>query len=214
MRENIMRIKFLAIGLLLFLASGCALTRAGIASFRSTSHFVKLDSDSRVLYEPGAEENARLIGSYLAKSIATVEREQFMPFAEEVQVYVCASQESYESFTGQEGTRAALTSMLFLSGSLKDNPENIPLLLTRELSHLHIQQRLGKFHVIADMPPWFLEGLSVLISGGGGAEKVSEAEAARSILAGKRFIPGTSGGLFPRKYGDAFGLEPHMFYRQ
>jgi hypothetical protein len=39
------------------------------------------------------------------------------------------------------------------------------------------------------MPPW----LTVQVSGGGGAEKASEAEAARSIMEGKSFVPGTSG---------------------
>src|SRR6266702_2976930 len=99
---SLMRVvKLWGLGLLLVLTSGCALTRTGIASLKYTSHFIKLDSDNRVLYEPGAEELARQVGRSLPTSIAAVEKEQFLPYAKEVQVYVCTSQESYESFTGQ-----------------------------------------------------------------------------------------------------------------
>jgi len=200
--------------LVLVLTSGCAFTRTGIASLKSTSHFTKLDSDSRILYEPGAEALARQVGRSLPTAIAAVENEQFLPYAKEVQVYVCTSQESFEGFTGQKGARGTVTSKLFLSGRLKEEPEKIASYLTHELSHLHILQHLGFYRYNSDMPPWFVEGLAVEVSGGGGADKVREADAAKSILAGKNFVPGTSGGFFFRKYGIAFGLEPHMFYRQ
>lgn len=36
--------------------------------------------------------------------------------------------------------------------------------------------------MMSDIPPWFVEGLAVYVSDGGGAGKVSEIEAANAIL--------------------------------
>jgi hypothetical protein len=60
------------------------------------------------------------------------------------------------------------------------------------------------------IPSWFGEGLAAFVSGGGGAEGVTDAEAARAIVAGQRLAPDYAGG----RTASSFGLTPHMFYRQ
>lgn len=211
-----MPVKLLASLMLACLAlGGCTLARAGIAALHSTSHFRKLEADNRVLYEPGAEALARQAAAHLPEALAAVEREQYRPFAEPIEVYVCTNEESFYTHTGTDRrVRGAVTTKLFLSGGLNKEPERTARILTHELSHLHLLQRLGQWDYVSDLPPWFTEGLAVIVSGGGGAEKASEAEAIRAILAGKHFTPGKRGGFLFRKYGYAFGLEPPMFYRQ
>ncbi|HYA86789.1 MAG TPA: hypothetical protein VEI57_06995, partial [Nitrospirota bacterium] len=87
-------------------------------------------------------------------------------------------------------------------------------ILTHELSHLQLQQQLGIYSFNANIPSWFQEGLAVMVSNGGGAEKVSDTEAIKAILEGKHFTPEAKGSFFFKKSGHSYGLEPHMFYRQ
>ena len=62
---------------MLLFHSGCSFVRHSIATQRSTDHFVPNENDSRVLYEPGAEEFANKIVSYLPKAIQQIEDKQY-----------------------------------------------------------------------------------------------------------------------------------------
>ncbi len=191
--------------------------KTGLASLKSTSDFHPLTAESRVLAEPGAEDLAKSVAEYLPEAIAAVEKAQYRPFAKPVAVYVCKSEDSFASHTGlPKEVRGALTTKVFLSGKLMRPKfrETTRAILTHELSHLHLQQRLGIYGYNAKLPAWFQEGLAVLVSGGGGAETVSDDDAARAILKGVRFTPETKGSFFFHKSANSYGLEPHLFYRQ
>jgi len=203
--------------LLLMSISGCGLIRTGIASLKSTSNFHPLASDKRILAEPGAEDLAKLVAAYLPDAIKSVEKQQYRSFAKPVEVYVCASEDSFAAHTGiSKQVRGVLTTKVFLSGRLMrpEFRETTKAILTHELSHLHLQQRLGVYGYNAKLPAWFQEGLAVLVSGGGGAETVSDDNAGRAIVQGMRFTPETKGSFFFHKSAKSYGLEPHMFYRQ
>jgi hypothetical protein len=210
----------LALGILLFLTvnlTGCGLLRTGIASLKSTSDFHPLEIDNRVLAESGAGDLARQVAGYLPDAIRTVEKEQYRDFTKQVIVYVCASEDSFAGHTGlPKRVRGALITKVFLSGRLKDPEFNQTLkaILTHELSHLNLQQQLGVYNYNANIPAWFQEGLAVMVSNGGGAEKVSEAAAVKAILEGRHFTPEAHGSFFWHKSGSSYSLEPHMFYRQ
>lgn len=212
--------RILTIGILLFLnvtLSGCGLLRAGIASLKSTSDFRPLETDNRILAESGAEDLARQVAGCLPEAIRAVEKEQYRDFTKPVTVYVCASEDSFASHTGvSKQIRGAIVTKVFLSGRLKhpEFNETLKAILTHELSHLHLQQQLGMYHYNANIPAWFQEGLAVLVSNGGGAEKVSEAAAVKAIVEGKHFTPEAHGSFFLHKSGGSYGLEPHLFYRQ
>ncbi len=203
--------------LFLMSASGCSLVKTGLASLKSTSDFRPLKADSRVMVEPGAEDLAKSVAEDLPDAIAAVEKTQYRSFAKPVAIYVCASEDSFARHTGlSKEVRGALTTKVFLSGKLL-RPEfrgTTKAILTHELSHLHFQQRLGVYHYNADLPAWFQEGLAVLVSGGGGAETVSEGEAVRAIVQGRHFTPEAQGSFFFHRSAKSYGLEPHMFYRQ
>jgi hypothetical protein len=212
------RISVLGFLLLLSISlTGCGLMRTGIASMRSTSDFRPLEADKRVLVEPGAEDLARQVAGYLPEAVRTIEKEQYRDFTKPVTVYVCASEDSFASHTGlSKQVRGAVITKLFLSGRMKDPEFNgtLKAILTHELSHLHLQQQLGVYHYNTNIPAWFQEGLAVLVSNGGGAEKVSEAAAVRAIIKGRHFTPEAQGSFFLHKSGSSYDLEPHLFYRQ
>jgi len=184
---------------------------------KSTSDFHPLESDNRVLAESGAEDLAKQVAGYLPESVTTVEKEQYRAFAKPVEIFVCASGDSFVRHTGlSKRVRGAIITKLFLSGKLKDPEFNgsIKAILTHELSHLHLQQQLGVYDYNANVPAWFQEGLAVLVSNGGGAENVNEADAVKAILGGKHFTPEPQGSFWFKKSGRSYGLDPHMFYRQ
>ncbi len=216
-----LRLSYLKVSIVLLLVvsiSGCGLTRRTVAALRSTENFVPLEADKRVMYEPGAEDLAHEVDGSLSEAISTIEREQYRPFPKPIVVYICATAKSFALHTGlPQEVRAAVMIKLFLSAERikkQDNGSEARALLTHELSHLHLQQQLGVYGFGSHLPAWFREGLAVIISGGAGAEKINDAEATTALLSGKHFKPNTTENFFFPKYGNAFGLEPHMFYRQ
>ena len=218
---NIMILKLLktiSLSLIVIGLCGCSLSSQALATLRSTSNFLVLDYDKRILYEPGAEDLSKEVAEYLPNSIATIEKEQYGPFVKPVEVYICATKESFSRFTGQPQVVKGCTTIkhVFLSAErLRELPVNIRRqVLTHELSHFHLLQYLGAYHYSANLPAWFQEGLAEYVSGGTSMYDVSEAEASKDILEGNHIYPDTTGSFFFPKRWNAYGLEPHMFYRQ
>jgi hypothetical protein len=71
--------------------------------------------------------------------------------------------------------------------------QRLRAILTHELSHAHIQGWIGGYAYLY-LPNWFKEGLAVMLSGGGGAELVSEDEARAAIQRGERLVIDDAGG--------------------
>ena len=201
--------------LLALLAAGCSPVRYGVASLQSTERFRPLPEDARVRCEPGAEEIGRRVAAALPTAIAAVESSQGDRFPRPVCVYVCASMASLKRFTATSvGGGAVLGNRLFLSPRLARAPERVPRILAHELSHLHLSQHVGAVAFAARFPAWFKEGLATYVSGGGGAERVSEEEARRAILEGRHLRAEESDNLLFPQSSQRYGLAAHMFYRQ
>lgn len=200
---------------LLAFVSGCGLIKVGVAAIKSTDHFIPLESDNRIFYEPNAENLANLVARLFPEAISRIEHEQYKSFTKPVVVYVCATKESFSDFTtvSKQARGAVFNGKLFLSPKLAKEPESIQAILTHELSHLHFVQQLG-IYKWAKIPSWFQEGFAVNISNGGGAEKTKEADAIKAILKGEHFVPESAGSFFFHKSASSYGLKPHMFYRQ
>ena len=66
--------------------------------------------------------------------------------------------------------------------------------VVRELSHAHLQGWIGA-NAVLHLPSWFNEGLAVMVSGGGGAELVSEEEARAAIQRGEQIAIDDAGSL-------------------
>lgn len=203
------------VGLLIAIAvAGCSNITGAAHYYKSTDRFVPLDADSRVFYEPGAEEFAREVAKAMPHAVARVEAGQYLPFKEpgRVQVCVCATKESFHDMTGRD-VRAIAMRKVFLSPRLMERPDRIPAYLAHELSHMHLMQRIAPLNYLR-LPFWFTEGLATFVSGGGGAQEVGASEAIEAIKAGKRFEPNGRGGIVFRKTPGRWGLKPQMFYRQ
>lgn len=197
----------------IFCFGGCTFCRQCASLLRSTEHFIPHKSDPRVLLEPGAENYADRIVSFLPSAIQQIENKQYQPFASPVRVYVCASRESFCRMFGMD-CRAGVLNKLFLSPRLFDQEDQIvKLYLTHELSHLHLLKKTGVFRM-RKLPFWFKEGLATYVSGGGGAHTVTEKQSIEFVRSGKHFVPNETGGLVFRDTPGDWDMEPHMFYRQ
>ena len=200
------------IAVLLLHLTGCSWVYA-----RLTYDFVPLPGNSQIVYEPGAEDLAKLVDANLAMSLSGVEKQQYVPFKDvkTIRVYVFSDRKRYADFSHASVlTRgSSTTDEVYLSEKLREKIDTLPNILTHELSHVHIRQYTGTFKYVADIPSWFLEGLAVSVSSGGGAENVTAEQAQTAIRKALRFEPEDTGRLIP-KSAHSYNLEPHMYYRQ
>jgi hypothetical protein len=96
------------------------------------------------------------------------------------------------------GTAAALPTTRHIASALWNLPDRLPAL--PENSQIHFEPGEGYAREIAyafvRLPNWFKEGLAVMVSEGGGAEFVNEAEARAAIERGEHIAINDSGSIF------------------
>jgi hypothetical protein len=210
MRRRGLVLSVAATGVMVLGAAGCGAARQVWTAMRSTSGF-KASSDPRVFYEPGGERLLPAVVAAVPGATQRVEAALGRPFTVPVRIYVCATLGSYMKFTGHDrsGGDTTFRKKIFISPKPENTPERMPAVVAHEMTHLHVAQDLSLWRS-SRLPFWFNEGLAAFVSGGGGAEGVTDAEAARAIVAGQRLAPDYS----PGRTASSFGLTPHMFYRQ
>jgi hypothetical protein len=157
-----------------------------------------LPDHRQVHYQPGAEDFARDVAALLPDAIARVEAVQGRRFAHSITVGVYATPEAFMAANGL-GSDAPRGVTFFgrvnLSPALfRPERQRLPAILTHELSHAHIQCWISVDAYIY-LPKWFKEGLAVTVSGGGGAEAVSEDEARAAMLRGEQIAIEDAGGV-------------------
>jgi hypothetical protein len=157
-----------------------------------------LPDNSQVHYEPGAEDFARDVAALLPEAITRVEVVHGRRFAHPVTIGAYATLEAYAAANGQ-GSDVPVGVMFH--GRVNLSPKlfwpqhrRLPAILTHELSHAHIQGWIGGIGYV-HLPSWFKEGLAVMVSGGGGAELVSEEEARAAIERGEQIAIDDAGSL-------------------
>jgi hypothetical protein len=146
-----------------------------------------LAENNQIHFEPGAEDYAHDVAALLPAAIARVEAAQGRPFAHPVTVGVYATPEAYAAAnaSGSAGSVGVTAfGRVILSPTLnRPQRRRLPAILTHELSHAHITGWTSTADL--RLPNWFKEGLAVMVSGGGGAELVSEDEARGAIERGE-----------------------------
>jgi hypothetical protein len=147
-----------------------------------------LAENSQVHFEPGAEDYAHEVAALLPAAIAQVEAVQGRPFAHPVTVGVYATPEAYAAAnaSGSAGAVGVTAFGRVVLSPVLNWPQHRRLraILTHELSHAHIHGWISTSGIVR-LPPWFKEGLAVMVSGGGGAEFVSEEEARAALEHGE-----------------------------
>lgn len=189
------RIVWITAGVLLALIAVAAGTVAAMPAVR---HIVSglwnvpdrlpaLAENSQVHYQPGADAYARDVSALLPAAIARIETVHGRRFAHPVPVGVYATPEAYAAANGLGSAQpvgVTFFGRVNLSPALHaKQPQRLPAILTHELSHAHIQGWISANAYIR-LPNWFKEGLAVMVSGGGGAEFVSEQDARAAIERG------------------------------
>ena len=201
------------IAVLLLQLAGCSWVYA-----RLTYDFQPLPGNSQILYEPGAQDMAKLVDENLAVSLRRVESQQYVPFqnSNAIRVIVFNDRTRYADFSHASVlTRgSSTTDEVYLSEKLRERLDTLPVILIHELSHVHIRQYTGTYRYVTDLPSWFLEGLAVSVSSGAGAENVTAEQARAAIRKGHRFEPEDSGRLSGPRNAHSYGMRPHMYYRQ
>jgi hypothetical protein len=157
-----------------------------------------LPDNGQVHYEAGAEDFARDVAALLPDAIARVEAVHGRAFAHPVIVGVYATPAAFAAANGVGSTapvgftfagRVNLSPKLFWP-----QHQRLRAILTHELSHAHLQGWIGQIAYMR-LPTWFKEGLAVMVSGGGGAELVSEDEARAAIARGEQIVIDDAGSL-------------------
>jgi hypothetical protein len=199
-------IRWIAIGLPIALiavvggAAGCfpAVRHAASGLWNLPDRMPALANNSSVHYEPGAEDYARDVAALLPEAIARVEVAHGRPFEHPVTVGVYATPDAYMAANGL-GSNVPVGVTFFgrvnLSPRLyRPQHQRLRGILTHELSHAHIHGWIGGTRNIY-LPNWFKEGLAVMVSGGGGAELVSEEEARAAVRRGEQITIEDAGSL-------------------
>src|SRR5690242_10496092 len=155
--------------------------------WNTPAKLLALPENPQVHYESGASEQARTVARLLPSATTRVEAVHGRRFAHPVVVGVYVTPEAFVAANGLGDRRAV--GMHFL-GRVMLSPvlfstqrQRLPAMLTHELSHAHLRSWISELTFIR-LPNWFKEGLAVMVSGGGGAEGVSETQARDAIRRG------------------------------
>jgi hypothetical protein len=166
-----------------------------------------------VRYEAGVEKLASLIDESLADAIAQIESYHQHQFKTNPEIFVFASNQSFEAKTGYNAERVAGLSLphgVFLAPQLE---KPLIAVMTHELSHVLLRQWIGSYRFYR-IPIWFREGMATRAAHGGGAQAIDRETALQEIYRGHTFSPNETEGLVIRKDASYWGLNHHMFYRQ
>ncbi|WP_296891629.1 hypothetical protein [Thiobacillus sp.] len=207
--------KWLLVAMLLATLQGCALTVSNSRALQPIDDFVQLASDARVWVEPGYEAYGERVSAALPAAIAKVEAAHYLPFLRPPRVYVCGSEDCFNRcvYTPRLSAAVIPDNRLILSPNLNGRESaRLPGLLTHELAHLHLGQRIG--HYNSTLPVWFHEGWASLTAEGGGAEYASDAQAYAAIRAGRRVDLVARDTPDRRHRANAFKLNIFEFYRE
>jgi hypothetical protein len=159
-----------------------------------------LPGTPEVHYERGAIEQARTVAAMLPGAMSRVEAVHGRRFAHPIAIGVYVSPEAFAAAKGS-GSTGSRGVMFTISGNVTLSPDlfsrqrrRLSAILTHELSHAHLRSWMSALAFMR-LPHWFREGLAVMVSGGGGAEGVSEAQARDAVRRGDHIALESSASL-------------------
>jgi hypothetical protein len=166
--------------------------RHGISAMWNLPDFLPAYSgNAHLRYEPGAEDFARAVAELLPDAIARIEAVHGRGFKKPTIIAVYLTKEAYAAANGLgSAVPVGVTTLgrVHLSPDLFGSQRHrLRAIVTHELSHAHLVGWLGKIAYFR-LPNWFVEGLAVMVSDGGGAEFVGEDEARMALKRGERIV--------------------------
>jgi hypothetical protein len=197
-----------------FFAASPLIRNAVTATLLPRSGFA-VTADQRVLAQPGVEAITQRVVQALPQALKLMQESQGASLDKPFGIYVFASESEYTS----RGACPPMSRACAFRGNLSISPrlaaelDTVPAILAHELSHVLLQQRMGMFKATR-IPPWFAEGLAVMVSDGGGAEGVGQEEVSQAFKAGKHFTPDMASLPMTQKTAGHFNLPHRLFYRQ
>ncbi|MBN2543394.1 hypothetical protein JXI42_11065 [bacterium] len=221
MKKKSLKITILSIVVLVIICFLVLFSRSlvGKALLKSKGQFIRLSSDTCILYEPAAKSQAAAIARAYPDAVKRVEEVHGLPFKKPFNVYVCASQNSLNEYVGNPpGLRirgAVVFNNIYISPTAFDfnGFDTHKETLTHEMSHLHLKHHIGYFRQRGSVPTWFHEGLANFVAGSGG-EGISDKEAVKAIMDGHHFIPDDKGRFFKMKRAADYGMQYPMLHKQ
>ena len=195
--------------------AACALTVSHPRALLPLEGFVPLASDPRIQVEPGYADYGERVAEVLPQAMAQVEAAHYLPFARAPRVYVCGTDACFKRYVLTPKLSAAVVpdNRLILSPNLFGREsQRLPALLTHELAHLHLGQRIGHYH--STLPVWFHEGWASLTANGGGAEYASDEQALAAIRGGRLVNLSLRDAPGKRHRAASSNLNVFEFYRQ
>lgn len=202
--------------LLIFIAAVPALRNSALVYILPKTGFAP-SADARVLAQSGltAAQLTSLVNKNLGAAIEQVQKMQGYTLDKPLKIYVFDNEADYMRLGGcPQGSRACVFGhQLSLSPILMREADTVAPILTHEISHVLLQQRMGTWKV-SRTPPWFMEGLAVMVSDGGGSEGVGPQDAAQAIKSGQRFTPDMGSNPLSHKTAHHYQLPHRLFYRQ
>ncbi len=185
-----------------------------------------LERDARVHYDANAKGYAEAVAKLLPGAMACVEAAQGGPFEKPFVVAAYLDDDAYAAANGLGSPKARgvtyFDRVTMAPALWREEPGYLEADLVHELSHEHLWGHLSAVDYF-QIPVWFVEGLAVMVSGGGGAQGVSVEEAEREIVAGRVIDTPDEVFLFgnlglkpppPRMENEDQRMRMHMAYRQ
>ena len=168
--------------------------------WNNPKYMMALTENPQIHYENGALEYARYVADILPACINQVESAQGQPFARSITIGVYITNDTYTAANGTGNVNAAgittfMGHVLLSPDLLISQRQRLSAILTHELSHAHLRSHISILKYI-NVPNWFKEGLAVMVSGGGGAERVTETEALNAIREGIHISMEDKGSFF------------------
>lgn len=197
-----------------FLAAGPHLQRAVTATVLPRFDLEPLPAEPRVHAQAGADALAAAVAKVLPQAMERLAQNQGHSLTR-LTVDVYANPSSYQRLGGcpPQSRACAFRGRLSVAPYVPAQADALLPLITHELSHVLLQQRMGMMNA-SRLPPWFAEGLAVLVAEGGGREGISDTDAMRAITQGQHFSPLEPSRLWKPADAARFGLDHRMFYAQ
>ncbi len=205
------------------LVTGCGPVSAALHDPRALP---TLEHDARVHYDANAKGYAEAVAKLLPGAMARVEAAQGGPFERPFVVAAYLDDDAYAAANGLGSPKARgvtyFDHVTMAPALWREEPGYLEADLVHELSHEHLWGHLSAVDYL-QIPVWFVEGLAVTVSGGGGAQGVSVEEAAREIVAGRTIDTPDEAYFFgnlglksppPRVENEDPRSRMHMAYRQ